>query len=72
MREIKTQSLYGAILGQMSDFAKTFEDSYTSGAVQKLWMAKTFYKIVFFVKMISAKITLYGHFQRYSRWKVIP
>ena len=64
-----TTKMYGAILTQTIKNAKTLEDSCTPRAVLKLWMAKTFEKIVFFVKTISAKIFMYGHFQRYSHWK---
>ena len=65
----KTVSLYGAILRQTSKHAKTLEDACTPGAVLKLWVAKTLEKITLFVKMIRAKILMYGHSQRYSRWK---
>ena len=42
--------MYGALLRPSSKNAKTLEDSCTSGAVLKLWMAKTFEKITLFVK----------------------
>ena len=56
--------MYGALLRPSSKNAKTLEDSCTSGAVLKLWIAKTFEKITFFVKMISAKIVMYGRSHR--------
>ena len=62
-----TTKMYGALLRPSSKNTKTLEDSCTSGAVLKLWMAKTFEKITLFVKTISAKILMYGRSHRYSR-----
>ena len=62
--ERRATSLYGAILRQTSKNKKTLEDSCTPRAVLKLWMAKTFEKITLFVKMISAKIFMYGRSHR--------
>ena len=59
--------MYGANLMQTSKNAKTLESGMHFWAVLKLWMAKTFEKITLFVKMISAKNSMYGHSQRYSR-----
>ena len=59
--------MYGANLRQTSKNTKTLESGIHFWVVLKLWMAKTFEKIVFFVKTISAEILMYGHSHRYSR-----